>query len=243
MNRNIMEIKVIFDKDTKDKNLKSGWGVSFLIGDELLFDTGEKGEYLVENLKRLNIDIKKIKKVVISHDHWDHTGGLWNLLKIKKEINIYGCPGFSEKFKQNVKENRGNFVEVEAFTVMKENEIFLTGEIKGKYKGEKIVEQSLVIKSNNGISIITGCAHPGILRIVDLVRNYFLEEKIYAVIGGFHLIEKDKRIIEIIVDEFKKRNVEKVGPTHCAGITGINLFKEKYHNNFIEVRVGETIEL
>lgn len=165
------------------------------------------------------------------------------MLKIKKEINVYGCSGFSEKFKKSVEENGGNFIEIKSFTELKENKVFLTGEIKGNYKGEEIVEQSLVIKSNNGISIITGCAHPGILRIIDLIKSYFLEEKIYAVIGGFHLIEKDKRIIEIIVDEFKKRNIEKVGPTHCTGILGINLFKEKYGNNFIEVRVGETLEL
>jgi len=238
-----MEIKVIFDKDAESKGFNIGWGVSFLIGEDLLFDTGEKGNYLIENLRKMNVDIEKIKKVVISHDHWDHTGGLWDLLKIKKDIDVYICPGFSEKFKKNVKEIGGKLVEVVNFEEIKDKEIFLTGEIKGDYKGESIFEQSLVIKSNKGLSIITGCAHPGILRIIDYVRSFFHNEDIYAVIGGFHLIEEDRRIIEIIVDEFKKRDIKKVGPTHCTGITAIELFKEKFKEDFIDVKVGKNIGL
>ncbi|MFA5101478.1 MAG: MBL fold metallo-hydrolase, partial [Candidatus Omnitrophota bacterium] len=78
-----MNIKVLYDKNTTNKKLHTGWGVSFLIDDTILFDTGEKGESLLENMRSLGVDINKIEAVVLSHDHWDHTGGLWDLLKMK----------------------------------------------------------------------------------------------------------------------------------------------------------------
>ncbi|HOK57102.1 MAG TPA: MBL fold metallo-hydrolase [bacterium] len=237
-----MEIKVIFDKDTDEKFLQTGWGVSFLIEEKILFDTGEKGEWLINNFKKLKVDINKIEKVVISHEHWDHTGGLWDLLKIKKGIEVYGCKGFSEKFKENVKKEGGNFIEIEKLIEFEEK-IFTTGEIEGYYKGKKIVEQSLIVKGKNDISVLTGCAHPGILKIIDYIRDFFPDESIYAVIGGFHLIEEEKRIVEIIVEEFKKRNIKKVGPTHCTGVLGIELFRERFKENFLEIKVGQKIEV
>ena len=81
-----MKIQVLFDKDSEDKKLHIGWGVSFLIDDKILFDTGEKGEWLLENMRFLKVSIDKIEAIVISHDHWDHWGGLWDLLKIKKDF-------------------------------------------------------------------------------------------------------------------------------------------------------------
>ena len=53
-----MKIKVIFDKEALDKNLRTGWGVSFLIDDKILFDTGENGQWLIDNMQNLNIDPK-----------------------------------------------------------------------------------------------------------------------------------------------------------------------------------------
>ncbi|HOK79524.1 MAG TPA: MBL fold metallo-hydrolase [bacterium] len=238
-----MEIVTVFDKDSNEKNLHIGWGISFLVDQVILLDTGEKGEWLVDNLDGLKINTGKIEKIVISHDHWDHTGGLWDLLKIRKRISVYGCKGFSEKFKEDVKKGGGNFIEVEGLTELKNREVFSTGEIEGDYKGKYIAEQSIIIKSKNGISILTGCAHPGILKIIDTVRDLFPDESIYAVIGGFHLIEEDRRIIEIIIEEFRKRDIKKVGATHCTGITGIELFKEEYKDDFLNIKVGEEIEV
>jgi len=71
-----MRIKVLFDKDEPDKKLHIGWGLSILVEEDILFDTGENGHWLMENIKNLKVDINKIKTVVISHDHWGTIQGV-----------------------------------------------------------------------------------------------------------------------------------------------------------------------
>jgi len=238
-----MEIKVIFDKAAVDKKIKTGWGFSVLVDDKILFDTGEKGEWLIDNLKQMNIAAGKIEGVVISHNHWYHTGGLWSLLETaKKSLPVYGCPGFPEEFRKNVSASGGMPVKSGKFAEISKN-IFVTGEIPGNYKGDPMPEQALILKTENGISVITGCAHPGILKILDEIKKKFKKERLFLVMGGFHLLDEDKRVLDFIVSEFKDAGVEKAGPTHCSGPKAEAAFAAEYGENFIHVRAGMTIEI
>lgn len=237
-----MRIKIIFDKRTDNKELHTGWGVAFLVDERIIFDSGEKGDWLIENMEKLNVDIDKIECVVISHDHWDHTGGLWELLKKKKGLKVYSCPGFSREFKDKVKEAQAELIEAEKFTEISQN-IFITGEIPGAYHGKYMPEQAIVLKEKNGLTIITGCAHPGISKIVEKVKIKFLGERIYFVLGGFHLMESDKRAIEIVAENFKKIGIIKAGPTHCSGEAAEDIFKKYYEGDFVTIKAGLKIEV
>ncbi|MBN2830693.1 MAG: MBL fold metallo-hydrolase [Candidatus Omnitrophica bacterium] len=237
-----MKIKVLFDKIALNKDLRTGWGVSFLVEGKILFDAGEKGEWLLENMGILGVDINKIERVVISHDHWDHTGGLWQILKERKGIKVYSCPGFSKEFKDKVKESQADLIEAGKLTEISQD-IFITGEISGAYHGKYMPEQALVLKTGNGLTIVTGCAHPGILKIVEKVKTKFPGEQVYSVLGGFHLKESDKRAIEIVVEGFKKLGVLKAGPTHCSGEKAEEEFMKKYGINFVKIQVGQEIEV
>jgi 7,8-dihydropterin-6-yl-methyl-4-(beta-D-ribofuranosyl)aminobenzene 5'-phosphate synthase len=237
-----MDIKILFDKNTNNKKYHTGWGVSFLIDDKILFDTGEKGEWLIENMRTLQVDITGIEAVVISHDHWDHSGGLWKLLERRPELKIYICPHFSQEFKKRVKSLKGDLIEQNSFLEISKN-IYLTGEISGKYKGKFIAEQALVLKTVNGLTLLTGCAHPGIVKILEKAQEKFPGKVIYLVFGGFHLMDKDKRAIEIIVERFKEMKVQNVGPTHCSGRDAEEIFRREYGKNFIEVKTGTKIEV
>jgi 7,8-dihydropterin-6-yl-methyl-4-(beta-D-ribofuranosyl)aminobenzene 5'-phosphate synthase len=237
-----MRIKVIYDKDGLGKNLYVGWGVSFLIDDKILFDTGEKGEWLLENMRALDVDINKIEAVVISHDHWDHWGGLWDLLQQRRGMRMYICPHFSREFKDKAFALGADLVENEKLTQIIQD-IFSTGEIPGAYKGKYMAEQALVLKTNNGLTIITGCAHPGILKMVEKAKMKFPDESIYFVLGGFHLMESDKRAVEIVAENFKKMNIIKAGPTHCSGDMAVEIFKNFYGDNFIQIKAGQEIEV
>ncbi len=122
------------------------------------------------------------------------------------------------------------------------NEIYLTGKILAHYGGSSLAEQSLVIKAHPGLVIITGCAHPGIIRILEKVKEN-LEEPIYLVLGGFHLMDKDIRMIKMIVDRFRGLGVKKVGPSHCTGEEAIELFREEYKEDFLSIGVGRSMEI
>jgi len=237
-----MEVKIVFDNTSLNGEFTPGWGFSCLIDKTILFDTGEKSEYIFKNMENLDIDVSKIEKVVISHDHWDHTGGLWGLLERTKGIDVYGCPNFSEEFKKRVVSLGGDLILTEKLTQVKKD-IFATGEIAGNYKGSFIAEQALLIKREEGIIIITGCSHPGIVKIIKEIKNNFPDERIKLVFGGFHLMDKDDREVELIVEKFKELGVEMVGPTHCTGYEAQVIFEKAYKDNFIKIAAGKIFEI
>ena len=236
-----MQVKILFDKQALNRNLCTGWGVSFLIDNAILFDTGEDGKLLINNIHQLGLGIDKVQAIVISHDHWDHTGGLWEILK-RKQFRVYGCPNFSDGFKRRVKDFNSEFISVGKVTNVFEG-IYLTGEIPALYAGTKIAEQAMIIKTSKGICVLTGCSHPGIVKILKKIKSEFPKDKFYLVAGGFHLFQQEERLVKIMVEEFKKMQVKKVGPTHCTGRYAEDIFKAQYKNDFISVKVGQTLEL
>ena len=236
-----MQVKIIFDKDAQDPRLHTGWGVSCLIDDKILFDTGENGQWLIENLERLAVDTHKLESVVISHDHWDHQGGLWKILEAKPNIKVYACPNFSRGFKEKVKSLGGRLIEIDKFTQIEEG-IYSTGEIAGRYAFRYMPEQALALKSSKGVTVLTGCAHPGITKIIENIKNN-ISEDIYLVLGGFHLMAKSSKAIKQIIEDFRKIGVKMAAPTHCSGEKAIGLFKQEYGDKFIKVEVGRYVEV
>jgi len=236
-----MQIKILFDSVALDNRFLTGWGISYLIDGKVLFDTGEKSNSLFKNMITMGVRTSDIKVAVISHDHWDHKRGLWKLLKQREGLKVYACPNFSRRFKNRVKSYRGELIEVDKLTQVYKD-IYTTGEIEGKYSGKNMPEQSLVLKTTKGISILAGCAHPGIISIVENVKRN-ISGDIYLIIGGFHLMGKHKKTITPIVDKFRQLKIKKVAPSHCTGKNATKLFKEAYGDNFIEAKIGEVIDI
>jgi len=232
-----MKIAVLYDNTPWTEGFQFGWGFSCLVDQRILFDTGENGKSLLENINRLKVDISKIEAVVISHDHWDHTGGLWELLKRQKGIKVYACPGFSTEFKKMVRVLEGQLIENNTFHAM-DSSISVTGEIPGQYKGDFMPEQALLVKRENGITILTGCSHPGIIPMIHKVKSIFPQEPMALVMGGFHLMDQDPSIIESIVTSMKALGVLQVGPTHCTGNQAKKIFQTHYGKHFISVGAG-----
>ena len=189
-----MEIKILFENRSMNHNFLIGWGVSYLVDNRVLFDTGERSSYLFSNMDRMGIDISNMQAVIISHDHWDHTNGLWDILNKRPVLDLYSCPGFSPEFKDKLSTYACNTIEVESFTKIYDN-IYTTGQIAEKCGLDYIAEQALVLETDRGLTIMTGCAHPGIIKMVDYVEGHMTGE-IYLVMGGFHLLDNPLRKIK-----------------------------------------------
>ncbi len=227
-----MKIHIIASGSTIEQRKSRYWGVSFLLED-VLFDTFGQPQVLLENMRKMKLDARKINHIVISHEHWDHISGLWQLLDINNRATVYVCEQFSDEFKNRIKEKNVKVADVSGSLKIKEN-IFSTGPIKGIYDKGVIYEQSLVCKTEKGLTLITGCAHPGILNIVNSVRENF-NSPVYALIGGLHLKDAKKQQVEEVIGKLKSSGLGQVAPTHCTGNAAENLFKKAFQQNCIGV--------
>lgn len=236
-----MYVKVLYDNKAK-KGLVSGWGFSCVIDGKILFDTGEASASLIENMERMMVSPEDLEAVVISHEHWDHTGGLWEILKRKKGLKVYACPSFSDTFKDCVKELGGELIPADGMMDVTDG-IKVSGEIYGANIDPYIPEQALIIKGDKGVSVITGCAHPGLMSMLKKIKQDLCIEKFYMVFGGFHLGALEIAEISDVVAGMKSLGVYKVGPMHCTGDKAIRVFGGQYHGNFIAVKAGHVIHL
>lgn len=235
-----MQIQIVYDNQAMP-GFRAGWGFSCLVDGHILFDTGEDAVSLFANLERLGVSRSAISAVVISHDHWDHTGGLWALLEERPGLTVYACPGFGAGFKGRVAALGGQMVETSPNLRVTEG-IHVTGEIPAVYKGESMPEQSLVVKTARGLVVVTGCSHPGIVQVLQAVRDRVdLVAPLSLVLGGFHLLRETPLTIREVQNAFEALGVSRVGPTHCSGAAAQALFQKQYGDRFLALGAGAVL--
>jgi 7,8-dihydropterin-6-yl-methyl-4-(beta-D-ribofuranosyl)aminobenzene 5'-phosphate synthase len=232
-------ITITYDNNPFVTGLETAWGFScFIEGLEktVLFDTGSNPFLLLRNIKRLKINPDDIDLIFVSHMHWDHTGGLYGIVEKNTAVTVFLPGSFSRRYKEDIKRQGAKIVETkELFRLCKG--VFSTGEL-----GTSIKEQSLIIHTNRGLIVITGCAHPGILEVLNKAKD-LMNDDILLVMGGYHLGGKGRDELEKIVSSFKKLGVRYVGPCHCTGDAAGEVLKEEYQKNFINVGVGKVITM
>lgn len=213
-----MKITLIYDNYVFKEGLRADWGFACLIEAEnvppILFDAGANGSILLSNMNELSIDPAAIQEVFISHNHWDHLGGLPEFLEVNKDVKVYvpaSCPP-----PPGAKE----VISVSNPIQIHEN-IFSTGELKR-------VEQSMAIKTENGVVVIVGCSHPGVGTILKSAAQF---GKVYALIGGLHGFND----FELLGD------LDLVCPTHCT--QHIKEITSLYPGKCIDGGVGKIISL
>lgn len=231
-------ITVLYDNHPFDERLRTNWGFSALIEDHdqrLLFDTGGDSPTLLINMGVLGIDPMGIETIVLSHAHGDHTGGLEGLLRKGPSPTVYLPPSFSASYKRNLK-RQCHIEEVTPGQAIGPG-AFTTGEL-----GKGIQEQALVLRTPLGLVLITGCAHPGIVKMIERAKSLF-NDRFYLVMGGFHLRSKNTTEIKAILSEFRQLGVEKAAPSHCTGKQAIAMFEKEYGEDFVRIGAGKIISL
>ncbi len=234
-----MRLTIVYDNNSYDQELTTSWGFSCLVEIKdrtVLFDTGGDATILINNISKLDIDISKIDTIVLSHIHGDHVGGVSGILEKNSDATVYLLSSFPESFKEGIRGYGCNTVEVREETEINDY-MMSTGEL-----GTWIREQSLIVSTEKGIVVITGCAHPGVVNIVKKAKE-ITGGDIYLVAGGFHLGGKSRGEIRSIIEELKDLGVEKIAPCHCSGDLARSMFKEVFGDNYIEEGVGATIEI
>ena len=217
------------------------WGLSLLVGDDVLFDTFANDRVLSKNMKRFNVTPRQIQKVVISHDHWDHTGGLEGLLERHKGLDVYLPHGASEKTKEAVRAAGGNVIDGAGIKELGQD-LYVSDELAFTYEGRPMAEQMLVHKSPKGLLLIIGCSHPGIASMIERAKQDF-GTSVYGVIGGFHLMNHSLKDVRAAAEELKAMGVQVVAPTHCTGWSAERVFKSVFGDNFVQVKEGKTVPL
>jgi 7,8-dihydropterin-6-yl-methyl-4-(beta-D-ribofuranosyl)aminobenzene 5'-phosphate synthase len=231
-----VKIGVVFD-NKGEPGFKTGWGFSSFVDykEKILFDVGYNADILNYNLQKMGYKIRDFDALFLSHEHLDHIGSLFEILKNNADLNVFVSNSFSQSLKEEIKK-RAKLFEIKEAKEIFEN-VYTTGAIKNDPD-----EQALIIKTEKGPILITGCAHPGIVKIIKKAKE-IIKEDIFLVLGGFHLFEAEDSEIEKIIEDFKNLGVKKVAPCHCTGERATNLFKKEYKNNFIEMKAGKLIQV
>ncbi len=235
-----VSIITLYDNYLIDSRLKTGWGFSCLIKTNkkmILFDTGADSETLLSNMEKMKTSPKQIDLVVLSHIHGDHIGGLEGILRENRDISVYIPSSFPDSMRRNIETYGAKYQDVKKARKISEG-VWSAGEL-----GTWIKEQSLVINSEKGLIVITGCAHPGIVNIIEKAKEMFPKQSVYLVLGGFHLSGASDSELKGIIDKFRKIGVQKTAPCHCSGNRCRELFKKEYQNDFIENGVGKIINI
>ena len=234
-----VQVIIVYDNTAHTKDMLADWGYGCYIKGlekDVMFDTGTKPDIFEKNFKQLGLDATRIDEVFISHEHGDHTGGLWSLLTMNPGIKVVVPHTFSSQFKIRVQQ-RG----VELTTVKDPVEIcpyLYSSGVLGSY----IPEQALVLNTRKGLVLMTGCSHPGILEMIESVKRTF-GKNVYMVFGGFHLLQKSDEEMETIIQRMKDLGVVKCGATHCTGDHQIDMFREAFGENFVEMGAGNVITI
>lgn len=241
-----------------------------------LFDTGQ-GLGIVQNAVVLGKDLRNISSVMISHGHYDHTGGLPAVLKMRGNVDVFGHP---DMFKSRVWSSGGltryigiqyrrDFLESLGANFILGTEmaevgpgVFLTGEIPRKTAFEKgdanmtafdadgnemhpdplLDDLSLVIDSEKGLILVLGCAHAGMVNIMEYVLEKMGTDRIYAVIGGTHLgFSSDEQFEETlkVLDQYR---IERIGVSHCTGLEKASQLHHRLKERFFFGCVGSVLE-
>ncbi len=278
-----MRIINLIENTEGASNCAHAHGLSFYIETpkhKILVDLGPSEE-TIKNAEKLGIDLKTVDIVILSHGHYDHSGGIIPFSKINSTASIYmqrSAVGeyYADDGKNGDKENYryiGIDKEIAALPQVKyidgtcaiNEELLLfvidESDIKRPFSNKRLKEKKdeqyiqdefhhehyLIVKDGSRRILISGCAHNGIVNILNDYKNKFGSEP-DAVISGFHLMKKtdytEDEIWEIIDTAKALKNYHtKFYTCHCTGVPAFKVMKNIMGDQLEYVHSGDEINL
>ncbi|MGW8315573.1 MAG: MBL fold metallo-hydrolase [Bacteroidales bacterium] len=233
-----IHLTIIYDNYISDPSLRPDWGFACLVevqGNKLLFDTGREASIFRKNMESLGIQPSVLPSLFISHEHGDHTGGMAWVLKENPSIHCYLPASYEQQLqsRDQLPDNHQGIYEPAHMY----GPFYSTGD-----HFEAFREQGLVIKTDKGGVLITGCGHPGIVEMVTAAEQK-LGIEVVAVVGGLHLMNTGQAELDQIAEKLKALGVKQICPTHCTGDQSIARLKASFGAGYVEGGTGKKITL
>ena len=276
-----MNIVTLIENTAGRTGILAEWGLSILVevdGLQVLLDSGESGS-VVRNASELGIDLSSIDKIVLSHGHHDHTGGLRELLMaMRKQVEIIAHPDIWDAkyvkrpgeaeyryigipFRREELESLGASFTLTGEPVWISDRIVTTGEIpmltdyekldanlhvkrEGTFEPDPLRDDlALVVKGDQGLVLVAGCAHRGIVNTLRHAQKLTRVETIDTVVGGTHLIRATKEQIELTVAKLKEFRLRRLGASHCTGFSATVMLAQEFGEVFFPNNAGTRLEI
>lgn len=274
-------ITILCDNSISRSGFIGEHGFSALIEREqekYLFDTGP-GMSLPINLKALDKNLHGLKKVFLSHGHYDHTGGLKWVIEETGELEVVAHPAvFSRHMRFDPQKpldppkyigcpfTQGGLEDLGAgFTFLDHIEEadhglwFLSGIDRDPEKlpedtrlvlqqGDRLVpdpiidDASLLLQIDTSPVLILGCAHTGILNILDYVRNTMQITKLRAILGGTHLMFYGPEALNQAMKRFEDFAVDLIAVSHCTGMSAAIQLANHFGDRFMLASAGTAFD-
>lgn len=253
-------------------------GLSFLIeadSEKILFDTGQSKEVIAHNLEKLNEDLSDLNYIVLSHGHYDHTGGLEEVARRIGNAKVFAHPNiFDEKYvKRDGKyirigipfdiddlKNSFNFhLNEEGSEIIKG--IRTTGQIpritefehvpkrfyikkNDTYINDNIIDdQALILETQNGIMVILGCTHSGLINTLYHIKGITGKNEFWGLIGGVHLWSAEEEQLKRTAKALEEFNPRIIGLSHCSGLNAFLYFSKVFGEKVFLNSAGSVIQI
>jgi 7,8-dihydropterin-6-yl-methyl-4-(beta-D-ribofuranosyl)aminobenzene 5'-phosphate synthase len=284
-----VDITVLVEDTVHQARMRAEHGLSLYInagGYRILFDTGASALFL-GNAKHLGLHLNELDALVLSHNHYDHTGGVEFLVDLYSGVpSIFTHPKtFSQSYARSKAvggeprdpgaaraigfpyplglaglQKRGIELRMNREPLEIRKDIWLSGEVPRNCPFEDVGkkffldpqltqvddlvdDQALIIKTEKGLIVISGCCHSGIVNTLEAVTSLFPATPVWAVVGGFHLLEADADRIKRSVDYLKGLGPRQVVAGHCTGFDALCSLRRAFGKGFQRLVVGGRFSL
>jgi 7,8-dihydropterin-6-yl-methyl-4-(beta-D-ribofuranosyl)aminobenzene 5'-phosphate synthase len=247
-------LTVLVENSTYGRDLRAEHGLAVHLKTgphSFLFDTGQS-DLLVHNARLLGVNLSPLDAIVLSHGHYDHTGGLGAVRDLAPRAALYAHPaawgphlarhpdgstcdvGMAPRSREAVRAFETRRYDTVAKTEVAPG-LFLTGEIPRETDFEDVGgpfvldaagrqpdpiadDQALFFDTRDGVVVLLGCAHAGVVNTLRHVRRLTSARPLHAVLGGMHLLAASPERMERTMEALRELGVQRLGPAHCTGM-------------------------